>query len=227
VGIKNFFGGLDPYLLLSILEKKILDPNFTNLIKKSIKAGYFEFRFNERDIVRIPQGSIISPILSNIYLNLLDQFIEKKKLRFDLNKRTKNYTRYEHSKYLRKNNLVVDRSDPNYKRLNYVRCADELLIGIRASYKDAVSVFNETLQFCESINLKVNLENSEIFSINKKFMFLGTSIFRSKPPKYKKRTNTIQKFSSKIQLNVPIQYINKKLKRTKFLIFNKPNPRYL
>jgi retron-type reverse transcriptase len=53
------------------------------LIRKSLNAGYFDFTVHKTDIVRIPQGNIISPILANIFLHELDKFIMDLKSKFD------------------------------------------------------------------------------------------------------------------------------------------------
>jgi retron-type reverse transcriptase len=68
---------------MNVLESKIQDQRFLQLIRKSLNAGYFEFKVHKTSIVGIPQGSIISPILANIYLHQLDLFILELKEKFD------------------------------------------------------------------------------------------------------------------------------------------------
>lgn len=70
--------------LLTLIESKIKDRQLTKLIAKSFKAGYFEFRYYQHDLAGTPQGSIISPILSNIFLHQLDQFVLNLKDEFDI-----------------------------------------------------------------------------------------------------------------------------------------------
>lgn len=73
--IKGFFDNVDQPLLVKLLEKKIKDQQFIDLIHKLIKAGYVE-RGSKRDsLLGVPQGGIISPILSNIVLHELDRYI--------------------------------------------------------------------------------------------------------------------------------------------------------
>jgi retron-type reverse transcriptase len=58
------------------LKRKIRDKLILNLIESGLKADVI---FNEKIIEHIsgtPQGGILSPLLSNIYLNELDKFIE-------------------------------------------------------------------------------------------------------------------------------------------------------
>ena len=70
--IKGFFDNIDHHTLIGILKRKIDDEHFINLIWKFLKAGYLEdWQFN-KTYSGTPQGGIISPILSNIYLNELD-----------------------------------------------------------------------------------------------------------------------------------------------------------
>jgi len=74
--ISKCFDSIDHHKLMRLIENKILDRQFTNLIWKSLRAGYFEFRYYKHDIVGTPQGSIISPILCNIFMHQLDLYVE-------------------------------------------------------------------------------------------------------------------------------------------------------
>lgn len=84
--ITKCFDEIDHKLLISILEERIKDKKFINLIRKALKAGYFEFNKLEISVAGTPQGSIISPILANIFLDKLDQFVEQLKSKFDIGK---------------------------------------------------------------------------------------------------------------------------------------------
>ncbi|WP_309568030.1 reverse transcriptase/maturase family protein, partial [Bacillus thuringiensis] len=74
---------IDHHILIKLLKRKIKDEKFINLIWKFLRAGYLEdWKFNNT-YSGTPQGGIISPILSNIYLNELDKYIEEYKTLFD------------------------------------------------------------------------------------------------------------------------------------------------
>lgn len=85
--IKGYFDNINHQLLVSILRKKIKDERFIRLVWKFLRAGYVEdWKFNNT-FSGTPQGGIISPILSNIYLNEFDEFvINELKPSFDLGK---------------------------------------------------------------------------------------------------------------------------------------------
>ena len=72
------FDLIDHDILIRLLRSRIKDERFTRLVIKALKAGYLEFKELKTSLSGTPQGSIISPILSNIYLSQLDKFIEKK-----------------------------------------------------------------------------------------------------------------------------------------------------
>lgn len=74
--IKGFFDNIDHEVLLNILNENIHDGRFLELIRRMLEAGYMEDWIYHKTYSGTPQGGIISPILANIYLNKLDEFVE-------------------------------------------------------------------------------------------------------------------------------------------------------
>jgi len=72
--ITNCFGSLDHEVMLSILAGKIHDNRFLRLIKQMLQAGYLEDWVWNATLSGAPQGGVVSPVLSNIYLHRLDVF---------------------------------------------------------------------------------------------------------------------------------------------------------
>ena len=61
----------------SILAEKIHDGRFLRLISGLLRAGYLEDWRYHRTLSGAPQGGVVSPVLSNIYLDRLDTYIEQ------------------------------------------------------------------------------------------------------------------------------------------------------
>jgi retron-type reverse transcriptase len=75
--ISDCFGSLDHDILLGIMAEKIHDNRFLRLMRHMLKAGYLE-EWEYRDTLSgVPQGGTVSPVLSNIYLDKLDKFVEQ------------------------------------------------------------------------------------------------------------------------------------------------------
>jgi retron-type reverse transcriptase len=75
--ISDCYGSLDHQILLSILAEKIDDQRFLRLIRNMLKAGYLEDWVYQDTLSGVPQGGVVSPILSSIYLDKLDKFVEQ------------------------------------------------------------------------------------------------------------------------------------------------------
>jgi group II intron reverse transcriptase/maturase len=144
--ITQCFDSLNHTVLLNILREKIHDNRFLRLIENLLKAGYLEeWRYNAT-LSGSPQGAILSPILANIYLDKLDKFVEKELIpkynRGQARQPNPEWQRRQRlAQGLRKKGLLIqariarrlmqqvpslDPQDPNYRRLRYVRYADDV-----------------------------------------------------------------------------------------------------
>lgn len=147
--ISQCFDKLDHKILLSILRENFHDEPFMRLISELLKAGYLEdWRFNAT-LSGTPQGGVVSPILSNIYLDKLDKYVERTLIPAntkgkdrspnrayynlsDKEQRLRKQGRREEALALKRQMRAipsVDTTDPNFRRLRYVRYADDFLLG--------------------------------------------------------------------------------------------------
>jgi group II intron reverse transcriptase/maturase len=101
--VVGFFDNIDHGVLLDLLRKKIDDERFIRLIAAMLKAGYMEDWTFHATFSGTPQGGVVSPILANIYLHELDQFLAEMKARFDRGKQ-----RRVHIPYQNLSNAIVD-----------------------------------------------------------------------------------------------------------------------
>lgn len=83
VDVVGFFDNIDHRILLNLLKKRIDDKRFIKVVEGMLKAGYMEEWKFHATMSGTPQGGIVSPILANIYLHELDEFLEQEKARFD------------------------------------------------------------------------------------------------------------------------------------------------
>jgi len=143
--ISDCFGSLDHEILLGILAEEIHDQRFLRLIRNMLKAGYLEDWEYHETLSGCPQGGVVSPILSNIYLHKLDEFVGRELIpqytRGACRKTNPEYKRISRqlesarqcgdraaARDLRKQLRAlptVDPMDPGYRRLKYIRYADD------------------------------------------------------------------------------------------------------
>lgn len=90
--IKGCFDNIDHSTLIGVLNRKIKDARFLNLIRMFLKSGYMEDWDFHETYSGCPQGGIISPILANVYLNELDRYITQLKKEFDHGYNPRNFT---------------------------------------------------------------------------------------------------------------------------------------
>jgi group II intron reverse transcriptase/maturase len=176
--ISQCFDKLDHELLLKEVSEHIHDGRFNNLLRELLDAGYMEeWDFNQT-LSGVPQGGIVSPILSNILLNKLDKFVETNLIpRYTKGIRRRANPEYarlindslkhrkqgetEKAEELRRKAQTMpskDVNDPDYRRLKYVRYADDFLLGFNGPKSEAEEIKQELRTFLRD---ELKLELSE------------------------------------------------------------------
>lgn len=176
--ISACFDSFDHKILLDTLSEKIKDGRFIQFIGKLLKAGYLEdWKFN-RTMSGTPQGGVVSPILCNIYLDKLDKYVETtlkplynrggqrkanhayNALRAKCKRRAKKGDWSEANKLRKLAQSMPSRdvTDPEYRRLTYVRYADDFLLGFFGPKGEAEDI---KLQLAEFLQAQLKLELSK------------------------------------------------------------------
>jgi group II intron reverse transcriptase/maturase len=181
--ISDCFGSLDHQILLKILAESIHDQRFLRLIRHMLKAGYLEDWEYRDTLSGVPQGGQVSPVLSNIYLNKLDEFVER-----DLIPRyTRGASRARNLGYMRirarrdsarrrgdraaawdltrqmRTLPSIDPMDPGYRRLRYIRYADDHILGFIGPKAEAEQIKAELAAFLrETLGLELSQDKTLI-----------------------------------------------------------------
>ncbi len=176
--IKACFDRIDHGVLLSILGEKIHDNRFLRLIRHLLQAGYLEDWQYHKTLSGSPQGGVVSPILSNIYLDKLDTFVEQTllpkynrgetrrinpqyRLIYKRLYRRRKAGKLKEAKALAKQLRTLpqgDSTDPNYRRLRYMRYADDTLFGFAGPKAEAEEIKQQLKEFLQDT---LKLEFSE------------------------------------------------------------------
>src|SRR5918992_4466396 len=178
--IAQCFDQLDHTVMLGILGEKIHDNRFLRLLRNMLQAGYLEDWEWNATLSGAPQGGVASPILSNIYLDQLDTFVETVLIpqytRGEHRKRNPTYVevtkalqRARHrgdratARQLRKQQRSLpsgDPHDPGYRRLRYARYADDQLLGFTGPKAEAEQIKQRLAEFLRD-DLKLELSDDK------------------------------------------------------------------
>ncbi len=228
--IRGCFDNIDQKILMSILRYKIQDNRFLRLIENLLNAGYCEQWKYYYTISGTPQGSIVSPILANIYLDKFDKFIEQKLIP-EYTKGERRAENPEYSKlvklawYYRKNGRMEearqleikyqrmpskDVRDPEYRRLNYVRYADDFLLSFIGSFQEAKEIKEKLKVFlAEKLQLELSPEKTLItHARNEVANFLGYDILVQHSDN--KHTQGRRSINGIVALRIPASLIEEK-----------------
>jgi len=201
--IKGCFDNIDHHVLIGLIGDKVKDARLLQLIYKFLKAGYMEDWQYNTTLSGTPQGGIISPLLSNIYLHELDKSVMKLKAKFDQPQtrlRTPEYKALEHKK--RKLSVQIRKAEGETRQelirqyqlasqemlktpsksqtdkvIKYIRYADDFIIGMNGSREDCVAIKRRLAEFIGgALKMELSEEKTLITHSSEKARFLGYDV---------------------------------------------------
>lgn len=239
--IRGCFDNIDHDILLNILRRDIQDSRFLNLIEQCLKAGYLEGWQYHKTYSGTPQGGVLSPLLSNIYLHELDTFVNETLLpQHNQGKRRGGNNEYqlcqhairrarakgdaEKVKELQQQQRQIPSQnmyDPNYRRLRYIRYADDFILGFIGPKSEAETIKQAIGNFLQTrLKLEMSEEKTLITHARTEYArFLGYAIsIEHANDKLARRSNDNKKMRSingNVRLGIPYGLIHKLCQRYK------------
>ncbi len=158
--IKAAFDSVQHSILLNLMAERVADRRLLKLVERFLKAGIMEGKLFKRTAVGVPQGSICSPLLANIYLHQLDLFWWNKY--GSLHRKAKERRRQQHL-----GNCAL------------LRYADDWLLLTNGSKAEAYRLREEFQTFlADKLKLELSVEKTHITHVNNGFTFLGFHVRR-------------------------------------------------
>ncbi|MCL2360142.1 MAG: reverse transcriptase domain-containing protein [Candidatus Bathyarchaeota archaeon] len=202
--IKSCFDSFNHETLIILVAQKIKDARIIKLLYKFLKAGYMQDWQYHKTYSGTPQGGIISPLLANIYLHQLDNYISKTLIpKFNHpaeRKFTQQYSTIRNQlhkikRYIKKSSgterqnyikeykqtramlLKTPSKSQTDKKIKYVRFADDFLLGICGSQTDCVMIKSKLSEFIHNIlKMELSSEKTLITHSSQQARFLGYNI---------------------------------------------------
>ena len=242
--IKGFFDNIDHDVLVGILRERISDDRFIRLIRKFLKAGYVEDWTFHNTYSGTPQGGIVSPILANIYLDKLDKYVKEYIQHFDKGTKRRpgkesNDLANERKRTVRKLKKIKDGTekaalvarlkaieqeraafpsgdemDGSYRRLKYIRYADDFILGVIGSKEEAQRIKEDIKSFLSaSLALELSEEKTLITHTGKSAKFLGyeITVTRNNHQRRDVQGRLRRTYGKRVRLNVSMATLRDKL----------------
>ena len=182
IDVRSCFDEINRKLLLEILSRKIKDDRLMKLLREMLEAGYLEDWNYQQTYSGVPQGGVLSPLLTNVFLNELDQYVEQqlipeytrgKQRHFnneygrvrDAQLQAKKAGDYQRHRHLRQQQLRLPSKqthDPDYRRLRYIRYADDALFGFVEPKSEAEDIKHKISDFLKTLGLTLSEEKTLI-----------------------------------------------------------------
>jgi len=228
--IRGCFDNIDHTILRSILRESIHDNRFLRLVENLLQAGYCEEWKYYPTLSGTPQGGIVSPILANIYMDRLDKFVEQTLIpeytRGEKRAENQDYSKLQKLAWYFKNSGQPDRAhklklqyqqmpskdvhDPEYRRLSYLRYADDFLLGFAGPIAEAEEIKAKLRTFLrDTLKLELSEEKTLItHAQTQAAKFLGYEIVAQHEDT--RHTEGQRSINGIVGLRVPAKFVEEK-----------------
>ena len=185
--LASYFDTVHHRLLLKAVRRRIADQRFLALLWKFIKAGCIDQNLFRAASEGVPQGGVISPLLSNIMLHEFDVWME----RHYLNKKVRK-DRWAWNFGILQQRPIAARENRQWKpAVSYCRYADDFVVVVKGIRAHAEAMRETCRAFLEGeLKLTLNMEKTHITHVNDGFVFLGHRIIRKRGPRGRMRPVT-------------------------------------
>jgi group II intron reverse transcriptase/maturase len=199
--LASYFETVHHRLLLKCVRRRIRDKRFVDLLWRILKAGHIDRGLFMASSEGVPQGGVLSPLLSNIMLHEFDVWLEAKYL----NKKARK-DRWAWNFGIQKGRPIAVRENRQWKpAVAYCRYADDFVVIVKGTRAHAEELREECRRFLEgNLKLTLNMEKTHITHVNDGFVFLGHRIIRKRGPRGTMRAVTtiprdkLQSFANKL-----------------------------
>ncbi|MDV3166664.1 MAG: reverse transcriptase domain-containing protein, partial ['Waltheria sp.' little leaf phytoplasma] len=205
VDLKGYFETINHEILMRTLNQFIKKNKTLSTINKWLKAGFMKDGIKYESLSGSPQGGIISPLLANVYLHYIDLKMgelikEGKPIWKDNPEYKKAWSKNQH------HSLVIDSHiNLNPKiRVEYIRYADDFIIGVKGEYSKARSIKDQVTQWLEQdLKLTISKNKSKIVKASKGTRFLSYMVKVNPTKKTRKKKTSNNYLNGKVQIQIP------------------------
>lgn len=175
--LSSYFDTVHHRLLMKCLRKRICDKRLLMLIWQFIKSGHVEKTLFFAAHKGVPQGGVLSPLLSNIMLNEFDGWLEAKYLNGKARK-----DRWAWNFGIKQQRPIAILENREWKpAVAYCRYADDFVLTIKGTKRHAEMIREECKEFLEGkLCLALNMNKTHITHVDDGFVFLGHRIIRKR-----------------------------------------------
>lgn len=175
--LASYFDTVHHKLLLKCVRRRISDKRFVDLLWRILKSGHIDKGLFRASSEGVPQGGVLSPLLSNIMLHEFDLWMEanylNKKVRKD---------RWAWNFGIQQGRPIAIRENRQWKpAVSYSRYADDFVVIVKGTKAHAETIREQCRMFLEGeLKLTLNMEKTHITHVNDGFVFLGHRIIRKR-----------------------------------------------